>query len=71
MPCTKTVCTLELSEERAPKAGPASSAPAAAAGAPGPASPDNRLHALKQLLDQEVITPEEYEMRRKAILDSV
>jgi len=29
------------------------------------------LHTLKQLLDQEVITPEEYEMRRKAILDSL
>jgi hypothetical protein len=49
---------------------PAAASPAAAP-APASASPEERLRALKQLLDQKLITPDEYETRRKAILNSL
>ena len=39
--------------------------------APASATPEERLQALKQLLDQKLITQDEYETRRKAILNSL
>jgi hypothetical protein len=42
-----------------------------AAAAPGSGTPEDRLRALKQLLDEKLITPDEYETRRKAILNSL
>jgi hypothetical protein len=51
-----------------PASSPATTSPAAA---PASATPEERLQALKQLLDQKLITTEEYETRRKAILNSL
>jgi hypothetical protein len=67
------VATKELVAPTAPKLAPASAVPAAspAAPVPAPATPQQRLQSLKQFLDQKLITPEEYETRRKAILDSL
>jgi hypothetical protein len=56
------------SEAPAPRTPPALAAPAAT---PAPASPATRLKTLRRLLDQKLITPQEYETRRKAILDSL
>jgi hypothetical protein len=66
----------------APTAAPAVAKPATASGSPPapaatPAASDahasaaDRLRALQQLLDQKLITPEEYQTRRKTILDSL
>ena len=35
------------------------------------ATPADRLNALKELLDQKLITPEEYESKRKALIDRI
>jgi hypothetical protein len=48
---------------------PARAATPAATDAAG--SPADRLKALQQLLDEKLITPEEYDRRRKVILDSL
>jgi hypothetical protein len=45
--------------------------PVAAPASPSGASPADRLQALKDLLDRKLITPQEYETRRKALLDSL
>jgi hypothetical protein len=50
----------------APKAAGANAVPATSS-----ASPDDRLRALKDLLDQKLITQTEYDSRRKAILDGL
>jgi hypothetical protein len=47
---------------------PAAASPAVA---PASATPEERLRALKQLLDQKLITRDEYETRRKAILNAL
>jgi hypothetical protein len=52
-----------------PRASSGTSVPAATA--PASITPEERLSALKQLLDQKLIIREEYEARRKAILDSL
>jgi hypothetical protein len=51
-----------------PLPAPTAAAPAAA---PEQRNPADRLRMLRDLLDQKLITPSEYEKRRKAILDSI
>lgn len=41
------------------------------AATPASASPTDRMKALNDLRDQKLITPEEYETRRKAILNDL
>jgi hypothetical protein len=58
-------------EPVAPKPVSASSPAAASPAAPASASPEERLRALQQLRDQNLITPQEYDARRKAILNGL
>ena len=43
----------------------------AAPSAQSTTTPAERLNALKELLDQKLITPEEYENKRKALIDGI
>jgi len=67
------VATMEPVAPNTPKPASAGAVPAVSPASPAPASttPEERLRVLQQLLDQKLITPEEYETRRKAILGSL
>ena len=54
-----------------PAASDTMSPPATTNSPQGSMSTEDRLRALKDLLDQKLITPQEYQTRRKAILDGL